>query len=153
MGKPYRLKPFHFTQYWGTYANQTLVMVNVEPKDVPKRVASLKLVSDENMELLMEMAQTASEEEGNGNKGMFVFNDEHALSMLVLNDFDFSWKNWDTLMHECHHAVHIMLGEKRCMSSEREALAYAQQFLVSEIRRTICREEDRQKAKAKKPKR
>ena len=49
------------------------------------------------------------------------------------------WENYEILMHELHHAVHIILGEKRGMANEKEALAYAQEILFNRIRRKLDR--------------
>lgn len=43
----------------------------------------------------------------------------------------------DTLRHECHHICQILLGNKRGMHEELEALAYHQDYLVETIRKEL----------------
>lgn len=52
-----------------------------------------------------------------------------------------SWNNkeydYDVLRHECHHVAQILLGQKRGMNDELEALAYQQDYLIDTIRKEL----------------
>lgn len=50
----------------------------------------------------------------------------------------------DVLRHECHHVAQILLGVKRGMHEELEALAYQQDYLIKKIRDILNTERRKQ---------
>src|SRR3990167_4195246 len=133
------LKNFCFLQNWHVYPNDTLVCIGMTK---PEIVAFIR-----DKEKGKEKWKTGVAEDFEntktpiGDKGYFWYPDEAAQSILIINEWDGSWDNFETLIHELHHAVHIMLGEKRGMAGEVEALAYAQEYLFRSIRKKILKKQ------------
>ena len=129
-----------FVQHWGCYPTETVVIVgtrrqedvmwllkklSVEKgvlKDVDTWIANndLGLESDNGLYL-------------NINAGGRVF------TAIFLKEWPkkATWKHYQVLMHELHHAVHDCLGRRRGMMDEWEAQAYAQEMLFEHIRRKL----------------
>lgn len=61
---------------------------------------------------------------------------ESGYQVLFLKTYRDDWDYWETLLHECVHLTQFF-EEERCMSGEREALAYYTQWLFKTIRKTI----------------
>ncbi len=59
------------------------------------------------------------------------------VTVLWLKVYDIHWECMETLIHELHHAVYIVLGKNRSMADEMEALAYQQEFLFRSIRQHL----------------
>jgi hypothetical protein len=131
-------KPIWFVQSWEIFPNDTMVCVNMKRQEIidllhknEKKSGWVKGVAAKFEKMVPDDFQH--------NRGMFWHPMEGAQSILMLFDWDGSWENHETLMHELHHATLIMLGQKRGMIEELEAMAYAQVFLFREIRQKIAK--------------
>lgn len=67
------------------------------------------------------------------------FFDEDA-DVLWLKEWNNKKADRDTLTHECHHATQFLLGKRRAMFEEPEALAYHQDFLIETISAILNKE-------------
>lgn len=65
-------------------------------------------------------------------------------NILWLKEWKGTQYDKDVLTHECHHIVQILLGTKRGMHTELEALAYQQDYLIKKIRDILNKERRRQ---------
>jgi hypothetical protein len=130
-------KPKHFILNWGTYPQDTLVLIGTPHREWLK----VAKIYSKKKDLLSWVEQEAMSEDISPifktSKGMFIYSPDHSYSMLWLAEWDSEWVNYETLMHELHHAVHLMLGKKRGMADETEALAYQQEFLFRQARRKL----------------
>lgn len=65
---------------------------------------------------------------------------DHNTNVLWLSQWKGSVYDQDVLRHECHHVVQILLGNRRGMHEELEALAYQQDYLIKKIRDILNKE-------------
>ena len=141
MKKTPRRHPRHprfFTIDWGTFPNQTLVFVGVPIGEWLKIAKGIKDAKKDFLSWIER--ESKSEELGEllkHCKGMFLSDTEHSYSILYFAEWSGNWDGYETLMHELHHAVHEMLGNKRGMREEMEGLAYAQEHLFRQARRKL----------------
>lgn len=135
---PKAFRPIWFVQSWEIFPNDTLVCVNMTRKSI----LSLLRKNEEKegwKNGVAEAFEKSMPQDFGNNRGMFWHPIEGAQSILMLFDWDGSWENHDTLMHELHHATVIMLGQKRSMIEELEAMAYTQVYLFRQIRIKIAK--------------
>lgn len=125
-------KPFGFVQDWGTFPDQTLVVIGVKSKndiiEIARKVGGHKKL----LEKLKDMGEPPLE-----CAGFFEYLGDGCGSILYMKTYKDDWTFWGTLMHELHHAVFYTLQRHRSMDAEKEALAYAQQDLFQNIRRKL----------------
>ena len=121
-----------FIQNWGTYQNETLVCIGVNIKEIKYYCMRNKLIFNNNVLHTLEK---------NINKTLlgFVLVNDDGTSFLWLKEFKNKWKYYETLMHELHHLVFIIFGNK-LMESEMEAQAYQFEYLFREIRKNLTKE-------------
>lgn len=120
---------YHFIQDWGTFDNDTLVCVGMTKDEILSVIATFH----DSYRFVEWFRKNAPNDEC--TKGYFMeFEAKSVLSIKVYGD---AWEFWETLIHELHHAVHIVLGHNRGMEEEKEALAYQQQFLFHEMRKKL----------------
>ena len=136
--RKHKPKKVAYLQGWGTYTNQTLVLVGMSFNEI---LAHLKRIRAD-IEVAKEFAKSKEElvaymEE----KTAFTFSFD-SLSLLWLPDWKNNWKHLDTLVHEVCHMVHSVLGKNKNMMDEDEARAYQTVFLFREIRRKLWRKTD-----------
>lgn len=137
---------FWYIQDWGTYSNQTAVFVGFTPTEITKVMKKAGLSKEaiaewENGAGAATKMFTAEAE----NSGGMWFSNKGGYSLLWMPIFEDSWKCYDTLVHECCHAVlNILGGQKNMIRSlnhelfiEDEALAYQQEFLFRKIRNKL----------------
>ena len=128
---------FSFLQDWGTYPAQTLVCVGLGKPEVLKVLRSYG-GSDGTGRTMARMADAFDktvEHDLTKNKGYFW--SFEGRSVLAVREYADRWEWWETLMHELHHAVHLINGEERGQEKELEALAYQQEYLFRAIRRRL----------------
>jgi uncharacterized protein YjaZ len=119
----------------GTYPDVIHVFINTSYDSIKSKITKYYKKTNPNWEYpelsLTERTHNSSE------LGYFQeFLDEGLdLFILYLSKWENKQEDHDTLSHECHHAVQTLLAEYRCMSTEREALAYQHDYLVKKIGR------------------
>lgn len=134
------VRAFAFIQEWGCYPEETLVVVGTkDPKDFFLLFKKLKVKAGIAIQTLKWMkSHTWGKDDDNGS---FLWVDGPAGRMTILYLKEWpkkaSWSNYQTLMHELHHAVDYVLVQCRGMGEEREAQAYAQEQMFEQIRRKL----------------
>lgn len=136
-----KIKPYAFIHDWGGYRDQTMVVVGT--KDVGDLVYFFKRfkVYPKLAKDFIEWWRNNKTPDTDNGSFICVESDHGRMTILYLKEWPkkAQWENYEILMHELHHAVHIILGEKRGMANEKEALAYAQEILFNRIRRKLDR--------------
>lgn len=128
-----------FIQGWGTYNNETLVVVGMSVKEFMGRINVGKTglgVNQKFYDWLVSRKENFTRSIALDNLGFFKDSPEGG-SMLWLKEWDNSWDTGYTLMHELHHAVHFILGYNKGMQEECEALAYQQEWLFKAIQKRL----------------
>ena len=112
-----------FIQDWGTYSNQTLVVVGLKDPEVIRLLRRLNRHS----------ARAFVRQNPDYDSAGFVFH-HNGRSLLWLP----RWKNTGedilTLIHETNHLIHYVLNKDKGMGNETEAQAYQQEYLFKNIR-------------------
>ena len=137
MKKPRTYKPCIFTQDYGTYTNEILVMSGISDKKkvfaylkkIRANVDFTKWVLTDFDELRNRLGKTES--------GLFAWNDKVNGTVLFLKQCSDSWDFWEALMHECSHIVHRIAKKKGFLENEVEAQAYLFEYLFRSIRRKL----------------
>lgn len=136
-----------YSQGWGTYPNQTIVSVGMTAREVIDWMKKQKKCNKKFLE-----SYEASEEfnDISNVKGLAWSDIDHGFSVLMLSDWKNDWNHFDTLLHECCHLVHHILGKSRAMMDEDEAKAYQTEHLFREIRNNLFRLSNQRSNKPKK---
>lgn len=140
MKKKRQPRAFAFVQDWGCYPEQTLVLVGTkDAEDLFKMFKKLKVnfgIAKQTLKYIKEHGFGTDTD-----TGCFLWVDGEAGRMTILYLKEWpkkpTWKNYQTLMHELHHAVAFVLCDCRGMEKEREAQAYAQEMMFQNIRRKL----------------
>ena len=128
--RKHKPKKVAYLQGWGTYTNQTLVLVGMSFNEI---LAHLKRIRAD-IEVAKEFAKS-KEELVAYMEGKCSFGFSHdARTILWFPEWKNDWKHWDTLVHEVCHMVHSVLGKSKNMMGEDEARAYQTEYLFREIR-------------------
>jgi len=138
MKKKKKRTKFWYIQEWGTYNTQTPVFVGYSCKEVTKVMEGRK---DWKKEILEAWKKDGMHEYDADGKSGTVWRHE-GYTLLMLRDWDGSWKSLDNLLHETMHLVlgHLGMSKYFVRSSEdieQEGLAYQQEFLFRQIRRRL----------------
>lgn len=133
--------PFAFVQEWGCYPDETMVIVGT--KDIEdffyffKKLKVKALLAKDYLTWMKENGGVGVD----GDNGNFscVDSDNGRMTVLYLKEWPkkATWSDYQTLMHELHHAVNFVLVKYRGMENEWEAQAYAQEQLFQQIRRKL----------------
>lgn len=134
------VRAFAFIQEWGCYPEETLVVVGTkDPEDFFLLFKKLKVKAGIAIQTLKWMK--ANPMGTDSDNGCFCWVDGPAgrMTILYLKEWPKKamWSNYQTLMHELHHAVDYCLVQARGMEKEKEAQAYAQEMLFEHIRRKL----------------
>jgi hypothetical protein len=116
---------YYFIQNWGTYSNQTLVIVGYDYKETVKILKRYKQAEP----FINIMTEDKLEND-------FVLTKD-GKTLLYLRYFEDAWDWYEVLMHEIHHLVHFVIAEQRQMADEPDAQAYQFEYLFKNIRRKI----------------
>lgn len=118
----------------GVYPTQLFVCIGLTSKEIVRDLAKLH-PEKWFLDFAKEQDQAFRDSVSDGKqmpRGMTMIHSSGA-GIVWLKD----WKNDDEhlgiLVHELHHVVHMSLGILRSMLEEREAQAYAQEFLLKKI--------------------
>lgn len=130
-------KKIHFIQGWGTYPNETLVIIGHNADEITK-VMRLEGCLPDAIKVWEKDIDEHREFLSQDNFKGCVIVDKKNRSILWLRDWTASWDNYDTLVHEISHLVFALLGERK-MLTETEAIAYQTEYLFREIRRHLGR--------------
>ena len=128
-------KPCIFTQDYGTYSDEILVISGITDKK--KVFAYLKKIH-----ALVPFAKwiltdwDEFQEKLKKNKGLFCWNNEVSGTVLFLHQCGDAWDFWNTLLHETNHIV-FQIAKRKGFETEMEAQAYLQEFLFTSIRRKL----------------
>lgn len=122
------MKKFAFMQDWGTYSNQTLVVVGMNKKEIVKHLKKIKAPKDAIASFLVV-------EESHFHEAAFVWSN-FGRTVLWLPSWQHTAKNEETLVHEVHHLIFDVMNSKG-MADEPEALAYQMEFLFKNIRKNL----------------
>ena len=126
------IKKGWFVQSWGTYADQTLVVVGYTHDELLK-ITKNRFTPDV-LKFLKEVK--GDYDTANQGRGMCIFDDETNRSILYLREFHDTWEWYEVLLHECFHVVSFMAKAKN-MKTEEEAQAYQLEYLFHNIRRSL----------------
>lgn len=128
------LKPIIFWVDTGAFMDSFIVSVGKSKKEIlsyaKKTKASkdtIKLIEeleDEDLDTSRRIGMTLMEKKSK------------AVVLLHFPKVDDTWDSWETVMHECHHAV-FLLSKKKGFEDEMEAQAYLFEYLFRRIRRTL----------------
>jgi hypothetical protein len=150
MKKRGELKKFSFIQDWGTYQVDTIVVVGLNHDEI------LEFYKKEDAcpEQIKAFADCREQlADCYKQKGFYWKPESLKAGVLWMRNWADCWENYETLLHELHHAVHFYLVGARQMQDEMEAQAYQQEYLFRAIRRRLAKElekvENRQKKRAK----
>lgn len=129
-------KEIIFTQKYGTYPDQLLVLIGIEDKK--KIFAYLKKIKAkvDFSKWVLEDFDNWKESIKEKNMGLFCWNGIVEGTVLVLRPYEDTWEYWECLMHEIHHVVQH-LAKTKGMYEELEAQAYLFVFLFRAIRRKL----------------
>lgn len=125
-------KPYIFSVECDMFENDFVVAVDATKEDVLKWLKEIEAKkewiekvehSDDAFTLLAE-----------GATACYWYDDR--AKMILLKSYVDTWEYWETLMHECTHAMQWM-GKTRRMQNEDEALAYFQEWLFRTIRKKL----------------
>jgi len=124
-----------YIQGWGTYTNQTIVVVGMTHDQItgvmrrmkadPKIIAAWDKDKKENDERWLAGA----------NNGCSWFHDGR--SLVWFKDWKNNWEHWDTLVHELSHVIDQVLAVEKGMATETEGKAYQFEYLFRQIRRKL----------------
>ncbi len=123
-----------FIQDWGTYTNQTLVVLGMNRKQIVHQLKRFGVKKDFK-DWIEKNGEFIDENIAREDKGFFAHN--NGGSILWLKGWDNTWGAGEVLLHELHHAVHFILGQSKGMLAECEAMAYQQEWLFRTIRRRL----------------
>lgn len=144
MKKPKKSKKqpraYAFVQDWGLYPDQTMVVVGTkDPEDFFTLFKKFKVRALLAKDYLTWMKAHGLGSEGDNGSFSCVDSENGRMTVLYLKEWpkNASWKNYETLLHELHHAVNFVLVKHRGMGDEWEAQAYAQECLFHAIRRKL----------------
>jgi hypothetical protein len=128
---------YHFIQDWGTYGNQTLVIVGEQ--DIEKVLRKTK-TPEEIIEEYKNSDCEVAAKEADG----FVYDFQNSATILWLKKYDpKDWSTFDTMVHEIVHLIQKAMMEMRGMEKEYEAQAYQVEYLFKNIRNKINKEYER----------
>lgn len=128
-------KKFAFVQGWGTYSNETLVVVGMGAEEIIHYVH--KNDFSFSSDFAEQLRQSFKDDEDGPPSGRCVF--DEGRSMLWLPSWKDDWENWETLMHEIVHLIHRVLCINKFMSKEDEAQAYQMEYLFRNLRTELHR--------------
>lgn len=133
--KKLKKKSTIFIQDWGTYQNETLVVVGKTAKETIRWCKKIKVNKKflEWLENNLEKHEVHSKERN--DPAFFMFGETN--SVLFLEPYKDSWNYWETLIHETMHMVDYVLSALRLMEKETEARAYQQEYLFHSIRKKL----------------
>jgi hypothetical protein len=120
-------KKFAFIQDWGTYTNETLVIIGMDAEDMLRYVKQngLNFSSGFSEKLRRAFKDTNA-------SGRCVF--DEGRSILWLPSWSNTWEDYDTLIHEIVHLIYRCLCCNKNMGDEDEAQAYQTEYLFRKIR-------------------
>lgn len=125
----------YFIQNWGTYSNQTFVVVGMKGKEILRAMKRAKLVKEAITDFEKEHEELDKSWLVDGHNGMCWIKDGR--SLLWVREWKDDWDHHETLIHEIFHLVHAVLQKGKNMANEDEACAYQQEYLYRQIRRNI----------------
>lgn len=136
--KKRKQKKQYFIQDWGTYSNQTLVVVGMKHEEIVSLMKRLKFDKEGITNF-----DTESKKEDEADKAFaytckgFMWFDDQGRSVLWFREWTNDWDHYDTLLHEIYHGVHHLMHLNKKMVKEEEACAYQMEYLFRSIRRKL----------------
>lgn len=136
-----KLRPFAFIQEWGCYPDETMVVVGTKKIEdfffFFKKLGVKALLAKDYLTWMKKNGGIGSDTD-NGSFSC-VDSENGRCTVLYLKEWpkNPNWYNYQTLMHELHHAVNYILVRYRGMDNEWEAQAYAQEQMFQRIRRKL----------------
>ena len=128
-----RPKRLAFLQRWGSYSNETLVIVGATKGEI---IAFMKRL-DVKEEIIARFERNGPTDD-DADQLAYVWNPPGTgVTLLYFKDWVNDWDHWDTLLHETNHLIHHVLVKSKGMHEEPEAQAYQQEFLFRTIRRKL----------------
>ena len=129
-------KELIFTQDFGTYTTQMLVVVGVTDKQKVFRYLKKVKASVDFSKWMLTDFDDLKESITKKNLGLFCWNYKVEGIVLMLREPVDSWNYWEILMHETHHVVQWFAKQKG-MFEEPEGQAYLFEYLFHSIRRKL----------------
>ena len=128
-------KPCIFTQDYGTYSDEILVVSGItDKKKVFAYLKKIHALVPFSKWILTDWDEF--QEKLKKNKGLFCWNTEVSGTVLFLQQCGDAWDFWTTLLHETNHIV-FQIAHRKGMKDEMEAQAYLQEYLFNSIRRKL----------------
>lgn len=133
-----------FIQDWGTYPNETMVVVGYGPKEIRNILEK----AGTGEQILKEYDESDCEEAAESSLG-FMTDFNNGSSLLWLASFDANnWDDFDVLVHEIMHLVQKCMIKMRGMEDEYEAQAYQLEYLFRSIRKKLITEYEKYEGKS-----
>lgn len=127
--KPAKTKTLAYIQDWGTYDNETFVVVGMDHKEILAGMAKVGTLPQ---------VLAAYEKVGSYDFCGFVWNYQ-GCTVLWLREWRYDADHLDTLVHETNHLIHDILVKRKDMGGEMEAQAYQQAYLFTNILKRLNR--------------
>lgn len=124
---------FSFTQKWGTYRNETFVVVGMTHNQIIALMKRQKFHKEWITEFDKNKADNDSKWFAGGNSGVTWLHE--GKSILWFKTWKNDWFHWDCLVHEVSHLIDGILVETRSMGNETEAKAYQFEYMFRNLRR------------------
>lgn len=126
------MKKYCYVQDWGSYQNDTFVIVGMTHREVVKKMKSLKF--NKNAVHVYDTKVFLDNYESEG----FVFT-IGGKSVLWLRNWKKDDEHLGTLVHETAHLIYLILGKNKGMEEETEAQSYQQEFLFNNIQKRLTK--------------
>jgi hypothetical protein len=123
--KPAKPKTLAYIQDWGTYTNETLVVVGMNQKQILAALVREGAIPD-----IVEAYGYVKPEDYESDGFIWTYK---GCTVLWLEDWKYDAAHLDTLVHETNHLVYNMMVKRKKMKEEMEAQAYQQAYLFSAI--------------------
>ena len=129
-----KIQKYWFIQDWGTYNNETLVVVGYTFDEVVRIMER----NDFDKKIIEEFKDSDIKGCMNPAFSGLVLDFSNGATILWFAKFDIGdWDCFDVLAHECLHLVQRVLIKHRGIEDEEEAHAYQLEYLIKGIRTKI----------------
>lgn len=127
--KPAKTKTLAYIQDWGSYSNETIVVVGMDHKEILAGMLKMGVKPD-----IMRAYDKLD------NYDYYGFEWEYdGCTVLWLREWRYDADHLDTLVHETNHLVYDILVKSKGMGKEMEAQAYQQAYLFTNILKRLNR--------------
>lgn len=133
-----KIQPILFVQDTEIFGDELLVCIGLNTQEIFQNIRKKRLGKDKlSKEFIAWMEYNKGAWESHEGKDGFTLSNNNFMVLTVYTVED-SWEFWETLMHEIHHVVFMIIKRKN-LYTEMEAQAYLFEYLFRSIRRKIMR--------------